>query len=287
MHVILFLSCCIMPAVILTYPQLIPFRSVVFPISDIKILHKLMAQQTNHESLFLPPFLIGYVPMTTSISSRPLKGGKMVQFPIRPGANPAKRRSYATPVGSIYDGTGYPSSLLAKKKRFQKLSAAITMIAEIRKTSNIVLNLLPQNEDVQTPLKHTWVTVFGFPQGYAVPVLMQFEKFGRIERFVMPNYENWIHIKYQNCMGARTALLKDGEIFDGNMIGVMTCDNIPIVSQKRDQDVSECEEAPAKKKFALPMRGVGAPKPTAMKNAPAPRKDTSLLTRVMEYLFFW
>ncbi|VDO85637.1 unnamed protein product, partial [Schistosoma curassoni] len=71
-----------------------------------------------------------------------------------------------------------------------------------------------------------WVTVFGFPPSRAAFILNQFAQLGTIEKHVITNSGNWMHIKYQNKMQAHCALNKNGKVFgDNTMVGVSVCND--------------------------------------------------------------
>ncbi|CAH8290352.1 unnamed protein product [Heterobilharzia americana] len=76
-----------------------------------------------------------------------------------------------------------------------------------------------------------WVTVFGFPPPRAAFILNQFAQLGTIEKHVITNSGNWMHIKYQNRMQARCALNKNGKVFGDNiMVGVSVCTDPQVMN---------------------------------------------------------
>lgn len=77
-----------------------------------------------------------------------------------------------------------------------------------------------------------WITVFGFPPARSGFILNQFAYFGTIEKHVITNNGNWMHIKYQNQMQVRCALSKNGRVFGDNiMVGVSRCTDPQIITQ--------------------------------------------------------
>ncbi|TNN18594.1 Nucleoporin NUP53 [Schistosoma japonicum] len=79
-----------------------------------------------------------------------------------------------------------------------------------------------------------WVTVFGFPPSRAAFILNQFAQLGTIEKHVITNSGNWMHIKYQNRMQARCALNKNGKVFgDNTMVGVSVCTDSQIMNDDK------------------------------------------------------
>ncbi|CAH8573342.1 unnamed protein product [Schistosoma haematobium] len=79
-----------------------------------------------------------------------------------------------------------------------------------------------------------WVTVFGFPPSRAAFILNQFAQLGTIEKHVITNSGNWMHIKYQNKMQAHCALSKNGKVFgDNTMVGVSVCNDSEVMNDDK------------------------------------------------------
>ncbi|CAH8560856.1 unnamed protein product [Schistosoma bovis] len=79
-----------------------------------------------------------------------------------------------------------------------------------------------------------WVTVFGFPPSRAAFILNQFAQLGTIEKHVITNSGNWMHIKYQNKMQAHCALNKNGKVFgDNTMVGVSVCNDSEVMNDDK------------------------------------------------------
>ncbi|NXT27877.1 NUP35 protein, partial [Syrrhaptes paradoxus] len=157
-------------------------------------------------------------------------------------------------------------------------------------------------------LDYTWVTVFGFPQAAASYILLQFAQYGNILKHVMSNTGNWMHIRYQSRLQARKALSKDGRIFgDSIMIGVKLCTDKSVMENFERSSTSSVSSV-----FTPPTKSVGTPvqpanntaristmRPlaTAYKASPSdyqvvsgrqtPRKDESIVSKAMEYVFGW
>ncbi|NXR15922.1 NUP35 protein, partial [Semnornis frantzii] len=157
-------------------------------------------------------------------------------------------------------------------------------------------------------LDDTWVTVFGFPQASASYILLQFAQYGNILKHVMSNTGNWMHIRYQSKLQARKALSKDGRVFgESIMIGVKPCIEKSVME---NSDRSSTPSAPTV--FTPPPKSVGTPvlagnstpristmRPLAtaykastsdyqvVSDRQTPRKDESLVSKAMDYVFGW
>uniref|UniRef100_A0A5K3EK65 Nucleoporin NUP35 n=1 Tax=Mesocestoides corti TaxID=53468 RepID=A0A5K3EK65_MESCO len=85
-------------------------------------------------------------------------------------------------------------------------------------------SFLPDDESA------TWITVFGYNPAQASSVLQQFSHFGTIQKYLITNEGNWMHIKYANKIHAKCALNKNGRVFPGNiMIGVRRCTDTEVM----------------------------------------------------------
>ncbi|THD21806.1 Nuclear pore complex protein Nup53 [Fasciola hepatica] len=94
-----------------------------------------------------------------------------------------------------------------------------------------VLNTPKSNADHST--ENCWVTVFGYPASRASYILTQFSQFGTIEKHVITNDGNWMHIKYQNKLQARCALNRNGRVFGDNiMVGVTLCSDDDVLNDR-------------------------------------------------------
>ncbi|KAA0190848.1 Nucleoporin NUP53 [Fasciolopsis buskii] len=70
-----------------------------------------------------------------------------------------------------------------------------------------------------------------YPASRASYILSQFAQFGTIEKHVITNDGNWMHIKYQNKLQARCALSRNGRVFGDNiMVGVMPCSDEDVLN---------------------------------------------------------
>ncbi|XP_044159808.1 nucleoporin NUP35 isoform X2 [Bufo gargarizans] len=152
-------------------------------------------------------------------------------------------------------------------------------------------------------LDDTWVTVFGFPQASASYILLQFAQYGNIVKHVMSNAGNWMHIQYQSKLQARKALSKDGKVFgDCIMIGVKPCIDKSIMDSGEKTLVSSVFTSPVTA-LGTPTQQMGTPRSgmrplSAAYRVPAndyqvlsdkqtPKKDESLVSKAMEFVFGW
>ncbi|XP_072817352.1 nucleoporin NUP35 isoform X1 [Vicugna pacos] len=156
-------------------------------------------------------------------------------------------------------------------------------------------------------LDDTWVTVFGFPQASASYILLQFAQYGNILKHVMSNTGNWMHIRYQSKLQARKALSKDGRIFgESIMIGVKPCIDKSVM-----ENSDRCALSSPSVAFTPPIKTLGTPtqpgstpristmRPLAtaykastsdyqvISDRQTPKKDESLISKAMEYMFGW
>ncbi|KAM6129816.1 nucleoporin NUP35-like isoform 2-T2 [Pterocles gutturalis] len=157
-------------------------------------------------------------------------------------------------------------------------------------------------------LDYTWVTVFGFPQAAASYILLQFAQYGNILKHVMSNTGNWMHIRYQSRLQARKALSKDGRIFgDSIMIGVKLCTDKSVMENCERSSMSSMSSVftPPTKSAGTPVQPANntaristmRPLATAYQASPSdyqvvsgkqtPKKDESIVSKAMEYVFGW
>ncbi|NXI44254.1 NUP35 protein, partial [Galbula dea] len=158
-------------------------------------------------------------------------------------------------------------------------------------------------------LDETWVTVFGFPQASASYILLQFAQYGNILKHVMSDSGNWMHIRYQSKLQARKALSKDGKIYgESIMIGVKPCIDKSVMGNLERSSAFSASSVltPPTKSFGTPVQAANySPTkiPTMRRLATAyrasssdyqvvsdrqtPRKDESIISKAMEYVFGW
>nr|KAF6450800.1 nucleoporin 35 [Molossus molossus] len=123
----------------------------------------------------------------------------------------------------------------------------------------------------------------------------------------MSNTGNWMHIRYQSKLQARKALSKDGKIFgESIMIGVKPCIDKSVM-----ENSDRCALSSSSLAFTPPIRTLGTPtqsgstpristmRPLAtaykastsdyqvISDRQTPKKDESLVSKAMEYMFGW
>ncbi|OBS64151.1 hypothetical protein A6R68_07312 [Neotoma lepida] len=124
----------------------------------------------------------------------------------------------------------------------------------------------------------------------------------------MSNTGNWMHIRYQSKLQARKALSKDGRIFgESIMIGVKPCiDKSVMENSDRGGALSSPSLAftPPIKTLGTPAQSGSTPRVSTMRplataykastsdyqvisDRQTPKKDESLVSRAMEYMFGW
>ncbi|XP_023994284.1 nucleoporin NUP35 isoform X1 [Salvelinus sp. IW2-2015] len=152
-------------------------------------------------------------------------------------------------------------------------------------------------------LDDTWITVFGFPPASASYILLQFAQYGNITKHVMSNTGNWMHIQYQSRLQARKALSKDGKIFgEAIMIGVKPCIDKNVMDSDRGSTSSGSVFTPPVRN-GTPSHHVSTPRSSmrplsaaykasssdyqVVADEQTPRKDDSLVSKAMEYMFSW
>nr|XP_056717412.1 nucleoporin NUP35 [Euleptes europaea] len=294
---------------------------------------------------FLPGFLMGDLPTPVTPQPRSLTGSSVGVMEMRPpllaGGSPPqpvvpthKDKGGAPPVRSIYDEVASPglgSTPLTSRRPagFSVTQSPVAgsmpttpgtvsgvfspaSLAQPRKTTMSPAQLDPfytQGDSLTSEdhLDDTWVTVFGFPQGSASYILLQFAQYGNILKHVMSNTGNWMHIHYQSKLQARKALSKDGRIFgESIMIGVKPCIDKSVMEGTERGAVSSLPSV-----FTPPMKTLGTPvqpssaqristmRPLAtaykastsdyqvISDRQTPRKDESIVSKAMEYMFGW
>ncbi|NWS94949.1 NUP35 protein, partial [Mionectes macconnelli] len=228
------------------------------------------------------------------LGSTPLTSGRPANFSLT--QSPSVGILPSTP------GTGRSSSVFSPAS-----------IGQPRKTTLSPAQLDPfytQGDSLtsEDQLDDTWVTVFGFPQASASYILLQFAQYGNILKHVMSNTGNWMHIRYQSKLQARKALSKDGRIFgESIMIGVKPCIDKSVMENSERSSASSMSSV-----FTPPTKSTGTPvQPTnnttristmrplataykastsdyqVVSDRQTPRKDESIVSKAMEYVFGW
>lgn len=268
---------------------------------------------------FLPGFLMGDLPAPASPQPRPFSlsspivdsttphrgvGGGSALQPIVPTP---KDKSGAPPVRSIHDDlVTVATPLSSHRQSFPGIQSPLsarqvytppTGMQQVCMSPAQVDPFYSQGEALSSDdqLDQTWVTVFGFPPASASFILLQFAQYGNILKHKMASPGNWMHLQYQSRLQARKALSKDGKVFgDSIMVGVKPC------IDKAVMDCSDAVSSPVSSTSSmLPSTPRSAIRPLSatyrssasdyqvMADRQTPQKDTSLVSKAMEYMFGW
>lgn len=155
-------------------------------------------------------------------------------------------------------------------------------------------------------LDETWITVFGFPPAAASYVLQQFSQYGNILKHVITTEGNWMHIHYQSKIQAKKALSKNGKILGNNiMVGVSHCIDKKVMEGEKENEpantstaqfstpTSHFNSTPSGQLKGTPIRPLTAAYLAArnenevIQNSQAPKKNTGMISKAMEYMFGW
>ncbi|KAM6398067.1 nucleoporin NUP35-like [Pluvialis apricaria] len=276
---------------------------------------------------FLPEFLMGNLsppvtPEPHALSGPPVSATEMMS-PLLAGVSPQqpvdptpKRKSSAPPVQSLYDelaSVGFESFPLSSGRPpasfFLRGNPFIETMPSTPGTASGTFSPASAGQPRTTPspaqlgrfyatltaenqLDGTWVTVFGFTQASASYILLQFAQHGNILKHVMSNTGNWMHIRYQSKLQAQKALSKDGKIFGGCiMIGVKPCTDKSVMENLERSSGSSVSSVftprfPTMRPLAAAYRASTRDYQVVSERQP-PRKDETILSKAMGYLFRW
>ncbi|XP_031156808.1 nucleoporin NUP35 isoform X1 [Sander lucioperca] len=270
---------------------------------------------------FLPGFLMGDLPAPATPQPRPFSlsspivestgtprggGGGRGSAP-QPVVPTPKDKSGAPPVRSIHDDlVTVTTPLNTHRQSFPVMQSPLS--ARGASTPGVQQSCLSpaqvdpfysQGESLSSDdqLDQTWVTVFGFPPASASYILLQFAQYGNVLKHTMASPGNWMHLQYQSRLQARKALSKDGKVFgDAIMVGVKPC------IDKSVMDSSAAVSPPFSTSFSSPAfpstpRSAIRPLSAAYRSSASdyqvladrqtPKKDESLVSKAMEYMFGW
>ncbi|KAL6100526.1 nup35 [Pungitius sinensis] len=270
---------------------------------------------------FLPGFLMGDLPAPASPQPRPFSlgtplmestggggggggGGGSAPQPVVPTP---KDKSGAPPVRSIHDElvtmttplSSHRQSFPVMQSPLSARGASTPGVQQLCMSPAQVDPFYSQGESLSSEdqLDQTWVTVFGFPPASASYILLQFAQYGNILKHTMASPGNWMHLQYQSRLQARKALSKDGKVFgDAIMVGVKPC------IDKSVMDGCIGVSSPLRSSFSssvLPSTPRSAIRPLSaayrsscsdyqvVADRQTPRKDDSLVSKAMEYMFGW
>ncbi|XP_074513812.1 nucleoporin NUP35 isoform X1 [Sebastes fasciatus] len=269
---------------------------------------------------FLPGFLMGDLPAPASPQPRPFSlsmpimestgtprggvGGGSAPQPVVPTP---KDKSGAPPVRSIHDDlVNVTTPLSTHRQSFPVMQSPLSArgastpgVQQLCLSPAQVDPFYSQGESLSSDdqLDQTWITVFGFPPASASYILLQFAQYGNILKHTMASPGNWMHLQYQSRLQARKALSKDGKVFgDAIMVGVKPC------IDKSVMDSSAAVSTPLSSSFSssiLPSTPRSAIRPLSaayrssgsdyqvVADRQTPRKDDSMVSKAMEYMFGW
>lgn len=274
---------------------------------------------------FLPGFLMGDLPapVTPQLRSFALSGGVMELMspalaggsPLQPALPPPKDKSGAPPTRSIYDDLSSPTPTMspfsAHRQPFTVLQTPLSGHSPAAPTtagsvcSSLGRQVLSpaqvdpfytQGDELSSEdlLDDTWVTVFGFPPASASFILLQFAQYGNILKHTMSNTGNWMHLQYQSKLQARKALSKDGKVFgDSIMVGVKPCIHKSVMEGPDRGSVSSPAPRGTPSTPHASMRPLSAAYKASssdyqvVADRQTPRRDDSLVSKAMEYMFGW
>lgn len=265
---------------------------------------------------FLPGFLMGDLPAPTTPQPRPFNlGTSMMESPGTPRGGivsaplpfvpTPKDKSGAPPVRSIHDDlVTMTTPLKTHGQAFPGMQSPLP--ARGGSTPGVQLCLSPaqvdpfysQGESLSSDdqLDQTWITVFGFPPASASYILLQFAQYGNILKHTMASPGNWMHLQYQSSLQARKALSKDGKVFgDAIMVGVKPCIDKSVMDSSVSSPLSSSFSSvlPSTPRSAIRPLSAGYKCKTAgseyqvLADRQTPRKDDSMVSKAMEYMFGW
>ncbi|KAM6946030.1 LOW QUALITY PROTEIN: nucleoporin NUP35 [Aplochiton taeniatus] len=256
------------------------------------------------------------------LRSPSLAGGS----PPQPVVPPPKDKSGAPPIRSIYDDLSSPapslSPLSSHRQPFTLVQTPLAGYSPATPTTagSVCASLgrqvlspaqvdpfFTQGDELSSEdqLDDTWVTVFGFPPASASFILLQFAQYGNILKNAMSNTGNWMHLQYQSKLQARKALSKDGKVFgESIMVGVKPCIHKVTVAMVIKLNPSVMEGSDRGSVSRPAPRGTPSTPRTSMRPLSAaykasssdyqvvadrqtPRRDDSLVSKAMEYMFGW
>lgn len=178
----------------------------------------------------------------------------------------------------------------------------------------------PLSQTCTTTLAHTaalysheedtdlWVTVFGFPVSAAPSVLGHFSQIGSVVEHKYPGQGNWVSIRYHSKIDVKRALSYNGRIFGNNiMIGVISSKDHSVLKDVTNVNSLSSPVTPkspvimrSARRLESPMSPyVNSPNRIRPLTGPShtenevtgtqntPTKNTSIVSRTMDYFFGW
>ncbi|KAH6941561.1 hypothetical protein HPB50_027516 [Hyalomma asiaticum] len=102
----------------------------------------------------------------------------------------------------------------------------------------------------------------------------------------MSSEGNWMHICYQSRLQAKKALSKNGKVFGAHtMVGVKACEAPGHTDDASSfkENVTSTEARPLVQAY----RASASKHQVTLPETPIPRRDTTVASRALEYLFGW
>ncbi|XP_077499852.1 nucleoporin 35 [Amblyomma americanum] len=130
----------------------------------------------------------------------------------------------------------------------------------------------------------TWVTVFGFQPGASSCMLQQFSQYGTIVKYKVSSEGNWMYLCYQSRLQAKKALSKNGKVFGARtMVGVKPGGppDEPIHISSKENTSREARP------LVQAYRASASGRQVTLPETPTPHRDTSVVSRALEYLIGW
>ncbi|KAI1237001.1 hypothetical protein IHE44_0014251 [Lamprotornis superbus] len=267
---------------------------------------------------FLPGFLMGDLPAPVTPQPRALYGPSVgvmeTRSPLLAGGSPPqpvvpshKDKGGAPPVRSIYDELSSPglgSTPLSSRRAASftlTQSPSVGILPSTPGAASSVFSPASIGQPKKTTLSPAQLDPF-YTQGDSLTSEDQ------LDDTWMSNTGNWMHIRYQSKLQARKALSKDGRIFgESIMIGVKPCIDKSLMDNFERSSASSMSSI-----FTPPTKSVGTPvqpannttristmRPLAtaykastsdyqvVSDRQTPRKDESIVSKAMEYVFGW
>ncbi|KAH7971070.1 hypothetical protein HPB49_018479 [Dermacentor silvarum] len=125
----------------------------------------------------------------------------------------------------------------------------------------------------------------GFPPSASSYFLQQFSQYGTIVKYKVSSEGNWMHLCYQSRLQAKKALSKNGKVFGAHtMVGVKACGLPDQPGQSSSKENTATIEA---RPLVQAYRASASRRQVTLPETPTPRRDTTVASRALEYLFGW
>ncbi|XP_050023474.1 nucleoporin NUP35-like isoform X1 [Dermacentor andersoni] len=234
---------------------------------------------------YLPSFLTG--PQT---DARSPASDRLATSSLHTDGTP--RPQQATPLSgpptrSLFGETSVLSSSMTQDSFCQSPSSVLHE-SNTANVSGQLDTLFSPGDQTYSPgySDETWVTVFGFPPSASSYFLQQFSQYGTIVKYKVSSEGNWMHLCYQSRLQAKKALSKNGKVFGSHtMVGVKACGlpDQPGQASSSKENTATIEARPLVQAY----RASASRRQVTLPETPTPRRDTTVASRALEYLFGW